>query len=113
MKVSAAFPSKWLKSADLRGTRVKVTIDRVDMEDIGGESKSVMYFVGKEKGMILNITNAGRLEMGFGTDEMDDWAGKEIVLYTEPVMFQGKMTQGLRVQVENAQPLASQDEPPF
>jgi hypothetical protein len=34
----------------------------------------------------------------FGTDETDEWVGKQCTLYTDPtIMFAGKKTGGLRV----------------
>jgi hypothetical protein len=76
MRMSSAFPSNYLRAADLQGRNVTVTIDRVAMEDIGGDHKPVLYFRGKEKGMVLNKTNGNNISAAYG-DETDDWADGE------------------------------------
>lgn len=113
MKSNQVFPSRWIKADDLQGKRIRVTIDDVRMEEIGGEDKPVLHFQGKDKGMICNVTNWGRLAVGLGSDESDDWHGRDILLQAEPVSFQGKTVMGLRVHVD--QPVAndSDDAVPF
>lgn len=96
MRVSDAFPSQYLKSADLQGRTVKVTIDRYTIEEVGDDRKPILYFVGKEKGLVLNKTNANEIAFTFG-DDMDDWGGKQIELFSMMVSFQGKNMPGLRV----------------
>jgi len=61
MKIGAAFPGQFIKAADLQGKRVSVVIDRVEMEDIGGETKPVVHFRNKERGLVLNKTNANAI----------------------------------------------------
>jgi hypothetical protein len=132
MRTSEAFPSKYLKKEDLNGKRVLVTIDRVEVEDVGQgeqqERKPVVYFDEYEKGLVLNKGNADAMtEAAGGDDEMDNWRGVRVVLYVDAnVMFAGKRVGGLRVTLPagNAKPkknpLAStagvaqhDDEPPF
>ena len=98
MRVSEAYPSNYLKAADLQGRQVNVTIERYDMEDIGDGHKPVLYFQGKEKGLVLNKTNANEIAFVYG-DDMDEWIGKKIELFSMMVSFQGKMIPGLRVRV--------------
>lgn len=99
MKVSQAYPSRWLKAEDIGERRkVRCTIKEVVMETISDEDKMVAYFNGKSKGLMVNKTNAGRLAAAYG-DETDDWRGKEIYLYVERVQFQGRMVPGIRVDV--------------
>lgn len=95
-----AFPSRYIKSADLQGKRVPVTIDRVEFESVVKDEadKPVLYFRGKERGMVLNKTNSDRLCAAFGWDTAN-WSGQEIHLYTEKVQFAGNMVDGLRVAV--------------
>lgn len=96
MKGSDIFPSKYIKADDLKGRDVSVNIDRATMETLGNEQKLVLYFIGKEKGMICNKTNFGRIAYLYG-DETDAWADKPIILTAEFVEFQGKTVKGLRV----------------
>lgn len=96
MKGSDIFPSKYIKADDLQGRDVPVTIDHADIEKLGDDAKLVLFFRGKDKGMICNKTNFNRIAYLYG-DETDDWGGKEIVLTSEFVEFQGKTVRGLRV----------------
>ena len=98
MLISQAYPSKYLKSDDLGGKTVRVTMDFVEICDVGdGEFKPVLYFQGKDRGMVLNLTNAQTISAVYG-DETADWKGQELVIYVDPnVMFGAKRTGGLRV----------------
>ena len=111
MRVSDAFPSQYLKAGDLQGRTVKVIIDRYTVEDVGDDRKPVIYFVGKEKGLVLNKTNASEIAFTYG-DDMDDWGGKEIELFSMMVSFQGKNMPGLRVRaVRSSAPAVRQPAP--
>ena len=97
MKISDAFPSKYLKSDDIGNSRLTLTVMALTMEDIGDkEFKPVLRFMGKDKGMVLNKTNATILSSVWG-DETDAWQGKQLELFAQPVMFQGRQVMGLAV----------------
>ena len=100
MKMSEAFPSKYLKAEDLKGQRITVTIARVEMGEIGDgdsrEQKPVVYFQGKEKGLVLNKTNAANISYMYG-DETNDWTGSQIKLFTMIVPFQGRQVPAIRI----------------
>jgi arabinogalactan endo-1,4-beta-galactosidase len=96
MKMSSAFPSTYLKCSDLQERNVKVIMDRVEFEEIGGDQKPVLYFEGKEKGLVLNKTNSNNITAAYG-DETDDWQGREIILYPAMTDFQGKTVPCIRV----------------
>lgn len=100
MRISSAFPSKYLKAADLDGRQVTVTISHVDMEDVatGEEPKPVLYFDGKEKGVVLNKTNANVLSMAYG-DDTDDWTGQKITLFEAMVSYQGNTVAAIRMKL--------------
>lgn len=102
MNINAAFPSTYLKAADLQGRSASVVMDRVSLEEIGGEHKPVLYFVGKERGLVLNKTNSTIIAEMHGS-ETDDWPGKAIVLYPARVEFQGRIVDAIRVKLD-AQP---------
>ena len=97
MKISEAFPSNFLRVDDLQDRRVRLTIESVSMKQVGGDDKPVVYFRGKDRGLVLNKTNAAMIEEIAGTDQMDDWAGTEIVLYPARVDFKGKRVPAIRV----------------
>ena len=63
-----------------------------------GEKKPVVYFVGKEKGLVLNKTNANVIAEEFG-DDTARWTNKELELFTTPVTFQGQTRPAIRVRI--------------
>jgi hypothetical protein len=111
MNVNDAFPSRYIKAADLADAAVVVTIRAVEMEDIGQgqkkERKPVVYFEGKQKGLVLNKTNANMIQKIAGSPDTDDWAGVKIRLVAAEVEFQGDSVQAVRVrQMATSKPMA-------
>ena len=111
--VTEAFPSNYLKAADLNNNTVKVKIDRVVFEEIGQnkDKKPVMYFDKVKKGLVLNKTNALGIAATHG-DQMEDWRGKEIELFSQMVPFQGQNVPSIRcraVAEAATSPLAAAD----
>lgn len=96
MQISEAFPSKYLKAADLKGRQVSVKMERAEYELIGDDRKLILYFQGKEKGLVLNKTNANNISMIYG-DDTDDWTGGEIILFESMVDYQGRTVPAIRV----------------
>ena len=98
MNIAQLYPSKYISAPDIPSP-VRVTIRTLTIEDLGeGQHKPCLYFIGKEKGLILNKTNALLMAVSLG-DESDSWLGKEIELFTEMKQFQGKLVQGISVRV--------------
>lgn len=97
MKVGEAFPGAYLKSSDLQGRRVVVTISEVKNEEVSGDTKPIIYFENKERGLVLNKTNANMIAEILGTDEMDEWHGHRIVLHPAKTEFQGRRVDCIRV----------------
>ena len=114
MKIGVAFPGQYLKAADLQGKRVRVVIDKVEMEDIGGETKPVLHFRGKSRGVVLNKTNANAIWGINGSDDTDDWPGTEIVLFPSKTDFQGKRVDCIRIDPPDRpqQPAPPKPKPP-
>ena len=112
MNVHEEFSGSWLKAADLRGQDVPVTIDRIEREEFGGDPKMVIYFLGKERGLVLNKTNAMTIAQQHG-DETDGWAGKQITLFPTQTDFQGKQVACLRIRLPQATGNAFDDGTPF
>jgi hypothetical protein len=116
MRISSVFTSQYLKATDLPpGRDAHVIIERVDEADMGsGEMKLVAYFLGKQKGLVLNRTNAETLADALG-DESDNWAGAQVTLFTTRVSYNGQMRDAIRVRAQRraapAQPPQSQHAP--
>ncbi|MCZ6495911.1 MAG: hypothetical protein O6924_07005 [Alphaproteobacteria bacterium] len=102
--INEAFPSKWLKAADLKSRTIKLKINKVVLEEIGQDKrvKPVIYFDATEKGLVCNKINALTIAAEAG-DEMDDWAGRELELFSQMVPFQGQNVPSIRVRVVTEQ----------
>lgn len=111
MNINEAFPSNYLKSSDLQGSTPTVTMSHVTTEKMGDDTKLVLYFHGKEKGMVLNKTNANNIASLYGP-ETEDWQGKKIMLAVAWVDFQGRSVEALRVRPPaNGKPAPKQEAP--
>ena len=99
MNINDAFPSNYLKASDLGEAQPVVTIDRVEVEPVGRgkEMKPVIYFAGKQKGMVLNKTNSKKIAEIAASHDTDDWAGVQIKLFATEVDFQGETVEAIRV----------------
>ena len=103
MRISEAFPSKYLKAQDLNGRTVKAVITGVEVQDVAGQGnendhKPVVSFKDKSKGLVLNKTNSSILAEKLG-DETSGWTGKEIELLCSQTQFQGRLVDCIRVRV--------------
>jgi len=89
MNINDCFPSRYLKAADLQGSAPTVTIASVTQEVTGRtrESKLVVRFVGKTKGLLLNKTNALALAAIAGSPETDHWVGIKVKLVATTATF--------------------------
>jgi len=101
MRISEEFPSQYLKASDLQGREIRVTMARVEREKIGTDSKLVLYFKGKEKGLVLNKTNAGTISDAYG-DDTDDWFDNPLILFSVKTDYQGKVVDATRCRVPTA-----------
>ena len=96
MNIENAFPSAFIKSADLQNQDVTVTIAAVAMEEVDDQQLPVVRFAGHAKGWVLNKTCAMVIAEALGT-ETDRWIGQAITLYPTRCEFKGKMTDCIRV----------------
>ncbi|MBB5536840.1 hypothetical protein [Rhizobium giardinii] len=99
MNVDNLYPSNYVRSEDLKGRRHTLTIDRIAVEDVGDDrDKPVIYFKGARKGLVLNKTNAMVIAEVYGKNT-ESWSGQPLELYVARVNFQGRMVDGIRVDV--------------
>lgn len=112
MRISDAFPSKHLKASDLQGQRVRVMMNHVDIQKIGDDNKPVLYFQGKQKGLVLNKTNSNAIVSAYG-DDTNSWTGQPIELFEAMVDFQGKTVPAIRISIprQNTQAPLQQPQP--
>jgi hypothetical protein len=104
MKISEVFPSKYLTAADLNGKPYTLTIKIVTLEEMithenKKTNKPVCWFVGAQKGFVMNVTNAHIIVALYG-DDTDLWAGKRITIYPTKVKAFGSYQDAIRVREE-------------
>jgi hypothetical protein len=99
VNIDTAFPSNYLKASDLGQSQPVVTIDRVVIEAVGRnkDMKPVLYFKGKEKGVVLNKTNGNKIAAILGSRDTDDWRGGQIRLYATETEFGGETVECIRI----------------
>ena len=105
MRAHDAFPSTYLKSADVKAKPLVATISHMEMETVGqGQDQKEKPVLHLEDGkpMVLNRTNFEALEDAFG--DSDDWPGHKIKIKCERTTYQGKTVDGLRIDPIAAKP---------
>ena len=115
MKAGLLIESKYIKKDDLP-VPTTVTIRAVSPQtvnvgtDADPDMKHLMAFEGGQfKPLVLNATNIQLAILATGTDETDEWKGKEIVLWNDPtVSFGGKLTGGVRIRPPEQQATPAQ-----
>jgi hypothetical protein len=79
----------------------------VAMESQPPEMKWVLKFAEVEKPMVLNSTNGQLIAAFTGSEDFDDWIGRQIVAYFDPsVSFGGQLKGGIRVRAPKAKAAA-------
>jgi hypothetical protein len=112
-----AFPSKYLKAADLKGRAVTLEITAAPEETLTGfdgqsQTKTVVYFAGTKKKLPLNRTNWNAIADVTGEEDSDNWPGHKIELYPAVTEMNGRELPCIRVRtpaVRAVQPLAKSD----
>jgi hypothetical protein len=97
MKISQAFPSKYLTAADCPdGVELKCIIQGVTEEKLRDGIKPVLHL--DQGQLVLNATNARSIASKLG-DESDDWAGQQLIIYRSLIDYPEPDTPCLRVRV--------------
>jgi hypothetical protein len=108
MRSSDAFPSKYLKSSDVKAKPLVATIAYVSVEPVGQDKKDKpVIYLETGKPVVCNRTNFETLEEAFG--DSDDWAGQRIRAVCAQTSYQGKRCDGIRLEPLTAKPM-SKDE---
>jgi len=102
--------SKYLKTADVPDPVIVtiVGVKQVNMakDDEAPEMKWAIKFQEFDQPMVLNSTNLHIAAKVLGSNETDDWKGKEIILFTDPsVSFGGQVVGGLRFRGQEKAPV--------
>jgi hypothetical protein len=94
------YGSRFLNAVDLKAPFTG-TVERVDEElftrpNEPSRRRAVIWFRGAKKGVVVNATNARMMAEAYGKP-FAGWVGQRVELRTEPVVFGGKQTLGLRL----------------
>lgn len=108
MLIDQLYPSRFLRAADLDGKPMRVTIESLKREDIGGEQKVIMSFRDGTKALIVNKTNARAIAKALG-DETGGWIGKSITLVSTVVDFKGDSVDAIRVRAATSKAPAEEE----
>lgn len=97
------FFGNYLKKADIKG-EVSVTIVQVKPEMVGrgkdANEKLVCYLKEFDRPLVLNQGNSAAIAEVLNSDQIEAWAGQQIVLYVDPkVKFGSETVGGIRVKV--------------
>jgi hypothetical protein len=109
MHIDQLYPSRFLRCSDLNGRPMRVTIEGLKREDIGGEPKVILTFTNSTKALILNKTNGKAIAKAIGP-ETGTWRGKSIILVPSQVDFRGDIVDAIRIRAASPQ---DESEPPL
>ena len=107
MNINTAFPSKYVKSAEIPEEGISLRIDRIEFDDVDGKGtrKPVLYFSKAKKGLVLNVTNSKKIASVLGTAETDEWVGQVVTLYRSETEYAGETVDCIRVRAaKNGKP---------
>jgi hypothetical protein len=75
------------------------------MRDQTPEYKACLHFAESEKPLAMNNVNLQLVAKILGSEETSEWAGKQVVIYTdESVVYGGKMVGGIRIRAPRKAP---------
>ncbi len=107
--------SKFLTKEDA-GEGILLTIKGVAKQNVAQvgeppEEKWVLHFE-EAKPLVLNSTNTKRAAKVCGSDETDDWTGKQIVAFNdEDIEFAGEIVGGVRLRAPRGQAARGESKP--
>lgn len=119
MKINEIYKGKFLKAEQLKtgpGTykTLVLTIEGASMHQFDdGKDQIVLSFEGSDQQLGLSKTTAMQVAEIAGSDDTDDWVGKEIELFVDKtVRFKGTLTPSIRVRVPSKGKKATATEAP-
>ena len=95
----------YLGSHDLQpGQEVKLTIEAIGKELVkdqhGKDGECIVAKIRGTKPMILNKTNCKILSRNFNTPYIEEWIGKQFIIYSAKVKVAGDIVDALRVKAQ-------------
>ncbi len=101
MDIRTQFPTRFITAGDLNGKSFVLTIKAFTLEEMQSHDnqkvvKPCLWFVGAQRGMVLNRTNSMIVAQLYGY-ETDLWLGKSVEIYATKVRAFGSMQDALRI----------------
>lgn len=87
--ISKEFPSRFLKGDEITGKEVPVTVKDIKKELVYSRQTNkkdevlVMYFQGKERGVVMKKERSTDMKAITGSDDTDGWIGKKVIMFTQ------------------------------
>jgi len=101
MNIHESFPSRFLKPHDLGVHAPQVVIREVQSVAtfLAGKkvTKLVVFFIGKDKGLLLNKTNAVAIAGLAGSPDTEAWRGCKIRIFATTTKFGDQVVPCVRV----------------
>jgi hypothetical protein len=113
MKLSQMFPRRYATGEDLQGKAITLTIASIILEKMHPQAnapeveKWVLYFKEAKKGVVLNRTMAYQIGEFLGSEDTDDWVGKSITIYPQPMTVAGRKVTAIRARAAKGRPGAT------
>jgi len=85
------------KPADRTATITAVEDEGLIMEGGVENDKMVIQFEETKKKFICNKTNAKLIASSLGTEDVDEWIGKKITLFSDRCKLKGEMVDCIRI----------------
>jgi hypothetical protein len=118
MKLVEMYPRRYATGEDLQGKAITLTIVKITREKMHPQPNSpevekwVLYFKEAKKGVVLNRTLAYQLAEILDSEETDDWLGKSITLYPQPMSVAGRKVTAIRARAAKSAPAAAAESIP-
>lgn len=101
MDIRTQFPTRFITAGDLNGKSFVLTIKAFTLEEMQSHDnqkvvKPCLWFVGAQRGMVLNRTNSMIVAQLYSY-ETDNWIGKSVEIYATKVRAFGSMQDALRI----------------
>jgi hypothetical protein len=110
-KVSSIFSSSLLRAKDMNGPR-DVTVIGWREEYLYGKNEYVLELEGEQHGLKLTAALARDIAAVLGEDDLDDWIGRVVTIYSAPMKIKDK-DSGEEKSVDTIRAMKSElDKPP-
>jgi hypothetical protein len=100
MNVNEMFPSKYMKGSDLKGpttvTILEVKPERIYKPGEGQITGYILFCEKASKGIVLTKPLAMSIAAALGEQDTDNWHGRQVVLYPQPMTVAGRNLVAIR-----------------